>query len=201
MIPTPSKRPFNFPMQPDALPYFCHPWLRPFHEPKRMPGGSEIYAASGYVAIRVRRGHWFAEEYPEACPEFIERVNSLPWDRFEPDPRSLVPPKWRNVDDARGTIYRDGPLDLWTPRSKPVLEPLVHVCGGPLVPLPMLQLLARLPRCELRMMGARGPLLFRFTGGEGIVADYFRKQPIAPTPKFFLFGERDQSNDLKGFTF
>lgn len=198
MIPTPSKRPFHFPMQPDALLFFCHPWLKPFTDPKRLPGASEIHAASGYVAIRVRRGHWFAEEYPEACPEFIERVESLPWASFEPDPKALVPPVWRSMDDCRGTIYRDGVLDLWTQYGKASREVPVFTAGGPVIPLPMLQLLARLPRCEVRMEMRQGPLLFRFTGGEGIVADYWRGQ-LPPPVKFSLFKARETTPGLLGF--
>jgi hypothetical protein len=200
MIPTPSKRPFNFPIQPDVLPFFCHPWLKPFTVPVRLPGETVIHAASGYVAIRVRRGHWFSEEYPEADPEFAERVGGLPWHRFEPDPKSLAVPKWRAMDDSRGTIYSGGVLDLWTIHGRASLNTPVLTAGGPVIPLAMLQLLARLPRCEVRMTGTPGPLLFRFTGGEGIVADYWRGKE-RPVPKFALFKERDTSSDLQGFKY
>lgn len=198
MIPTPSKRPFNFPLQPDVLPHFCHPWLRPFHQPARLPGESVVHAASGYVAIRVRRGHWFAEEYPEADPEFIERIGALPWHRFEPDPKSLAVPVWRAMDDSRGTIYSGGVLDLWSIHGRANLDVPVMTAGGPVIPLAMLQLLARLPRCEVRMMGKPGPLLFRFTGGEGIVGDYWRTKE-SPPPKFCLFKERDTSHALQDY--
>jgi len=187
--PAPSKRPFGSPLTEDVLPYFCHPWLPVFRHPVRHPEDGLIYAASGFVALRVRTGRWFPEEFPAPSAEWLERTAALPWALFAPDYKPTAPPDWRALDDKRGTLYRDPPLDLFHPGTgKYNRDTLVRTVGGPLVPLAMLQLIARLPRCEVRMTaGSTSPLLFRFNGGEGIVMPLHTLAVREPAPAFSLF--------------
>lgn len=200
-IPEPSKRPFGSPLTEEALPYFCHPTLAPFRHPVRHPEDGLVYAASGFIACRFRTGRWFAEEFPAAPPEWVERVAALPWVGFLPDPRCLVEPVWRMMDDSRGTIYRDGPLPLWLPDGRLNRNPLVHTAGGPIVPLALLQLIARLPRAEVRMTaGSQNPLFIRFNGGEAIVPPMFRCG-VQPPHKFSLFPPKGMMADIRGEKF
>jgi len=194
MIPEPSKRPFHFPIPAEALPYFCHPALEPFTAQVNHDGLA--YAASGFVALRVRRFQGYAEDLPECPPFLLKRILSLPWDDFG---RETARTEWRLMDDARGTIYRGGPLPLWLEeKGKTVLsrDTLVRTAGGPLVPLAMLQLIARLPRAEIRMVPdsnripGENPILFRFSGGEGIIACLYPDFRKAPAPAFSLFNSK-----------
>jgi hypothetical protein len=202
MIPTPSKRPFGHPLQPDALAFFCHPRHSVFLTPVRHPDGA-VYAASGYACIRVSRGPIVHDDsIPAATPEFLSRVDALPWDRFIHDPaRSISPPAWRSFDDARGTIYRDGTLDLW-PAGRMTEDTPVLTAGGPLIPLALLQLAARLPKAEAMLVGDRSePLFIRFSGGECLIPPRWRHAKEQPRPKFALFARRDTSGDLQAFRF
>lgn len=199
--PPPSKRPFGSPLTDAVLPYFCHPRLEVFRQAVRHPADGLIHAASGFVAIRCRTGRWFPEEFPAPSDEWLDRTAALPWATFEPDPRYLGAPDWRLMDDKRGSLYRDPPLDLWLPDGKLNRDTLIHTCGGPLVPLALLQLIARLPRCEVRMTsGDQSPLLFRFNGGEGIVMPLF-KPGILPPSAFSLFMPKGMMADLRGEQF
>lgn len=191
-IPPPCKRPFTFPLPEAALPYFCHPTVAPFTSPVRLPSGP-MAAASGWVALTVRRFHGFPEEYPEASTAFVERFGSLPWHRFE---TLATREEWRLFDTVSGTLWRDPPLPLWhpapaTPRrpsqALPLItdhrspgtsprissDKLVRIHGGPLVPLALLQLISRLPRAEIFLdphLTPTSPLFFRFSGdGLGII--------------------------------
>ncbi|QJE95236.1 hypothetical protein [Luteolibacter luteus] len=171
MIPAPSKRPFNFPTPAEALGFFCHPTLSPFTRPFVHNG--TLCAANGYAAIRLDRFNGDAGALEDAPFAFLQRFYTLPWDRFEEDGR-----EWRDIDLSRGTIYRGDLLPLWIPDGKGhafTQDKLVLTAGGPLVPLALLQLLARLPRPELRMCSTyfASPLLVRFKGGEAIVAPRF----------------------------
>ena len=199
MIPEPSKRPFAHPLQLDALAFFCHPRHAVFLSPVRHPDGA-IYAANGYVAVRLSRGPLIHDDsIPAASGEFLQRVDPLPWARFVHDPAThFAPPAWRGFDDARGTLYRDAPLDLW-PRGRMTEDVPVLTAGGPLVPLALLQLVARLPRAEVMMVGSRTDSLFiRFSGGEAIVPPRWRHAKREPAPAFSLFIARDTSGGIRG---
>lgn len=202
-IPEPSKRPFGSPLDESALPFFCHPWHPVFRQAVRHPEDGLIYAASGFVAVRFRTGRWFAEEFPPASEEFVERVAALPWHGFVHDPAKFIsPPVWRDMDDSRGTIYSGGAhglLPLWDDKTRSLIrETIVRTCNGPLVPLAMLQLLARLPKCQVKMTGGNVPLHFRFNGGEGIVPKLFR-DAFEPLPAFYLFKSADPCAGLSDF--
>jgi len=173
MIPDPSKRPFYYPAPAAAAEFFCHPSLDPFTRP--VHHGYKILAANGYIAIRFANYAPREEAYEEAPFRFLKRFWSLPWDQFDREPS-----EWRTIDDSRGTIYSRRELHpLWIPDGKGgftfTKEKLVCTAGGPLVPLALLQLLARLPRAEVRMCHNyfKDPLFVRFKGGEAIVAPRF----------------------------
>ena len=196
MVPEPSKRSFHFPIPAEALPYFCHPTLEPFTAPVSHDGLA--YAASGFVALRVRRFQGYPEDLPDCPPFLLKRLLSLPWDDFG---RETARTQWRLMDDARGTIYRGGPLPLWLERKgKAILsrDTLVRTAGGPLVPLALLQLIARLPRVEIRMVPAVNsditgqPILFRFSGGEGIIPALYKglHPRDIPVEAFSLFNPK-----------
>lgn len=171
MIPEPSKRPFHFPAPAEALEFFTHPTLYPFTRPFRH--NSYLCAANGYVAIRLDRFSGNAGSFEDAPFAFLRRFFSLPWDDFEREGC-----EWREIDNSRGTIYRGELLPLWKGEGSDFAfsrDKLVLTAGGPLVPLALLQLLARLPRAEVRMCGTyyTSPLMVRFKGGEAIVAPRF----------------------------
>jgi hypothetical protein len=209
MIPAPSKRPFQFKLPPEALAYFCHPTRAGFTAPMRHPGDGLIYAASGYVCLRaepVRAVHAFAEDYEEMPAEIAEKLDKLPWRNFHKLPGHIGAPEWRSMDNSRGTIYGGGPLPLWVEhRGKPPeynRDTLVRTADGPLVPLAMLQLLARLPRPEVKMNGGsyNSSLLVRFAGeGQAIVPPLYPDNP--PPFKFQLFKAKEDNLGLQPFKF
>ncbi len=165
MIPSPSKKSFGYPLPADALPYFCHPSRPGFTAPVRHPDGF-IYAASGYLAIRCRRGHWLDSDFDEASPYFVERVARLPWGSFE---FYATKGQWRTLFAA--DLFRFGAETLWHgPRTHTDDKPVV-ICGAPCFPLAILQLLSRLPKIEVCVSGCTvsQPVLFRFAGGEGVL--------------------------------
>ena len=204
-IPEPSKRGFGLPFPVDGLDYFCtarvnHPRSRVFRQPYYNPADGMVYAASGYVAVRIRKlAGAMPEEFAPAPPEFLDRVGALPWHYMEDHPESLRAKDWRMVDDSRGTIYRDGPLPLWFPgdarkgRFHPALnqDTIIRVCGAQLLSLALLQLVARLPRVEICTSSGtlKGPILFRSSAGEAIIPF----QGLEGPAKFELFKPRTSS--------
>lgn len=173
MIPEPAKKSWHFPIPAPALEYFCHPTMEPFTKPVRH--GYVVLAASGYAALRVRRLQGDPEDYAEASPVFLKRWNALPWEEFDSEANKG---EWRMMDAVRGDIYRELLLPLWQEekgKASFTRDHLVLTAGGPLLPLALLQLLARLPRVELRMCGTlyTPALMVRFSGGEAIVPARF----------------------------
>lgn len=165
-----SRTAFKYPLPSEALNLFCHPVSRHhLSRPMRMDG--EVVAANGYVAIRCQRGAWIDSEFPEAWTDFRSRVERLPWARM-----AHLKDDWRALDDVRGTLFRRAPIGLWIDDARDAgrlsPSPVVWVAGGILVRLSMLQLIARLPRCEIYTgtMNTDDPLWFRFSGGRGLIA-------------------------------
>jgi hypothetical protein len=177
VIPEPSKRPFMHPLPAEALDFFVHPYPHHLlHTPFRHPYDGTVIAGSA-VAIRCRAGRGIdPAEYPAPDPEALRRIDALPWDRFTH--AATQPQSWRCLDDHRGTIYGDAVLPVHYRNVNGIQIDLhtknVRLCGAPIVPLSVLQLLARLPRVELYTAGCTltGPILFRFSGGEGIIPHY-----------------------------
>jgi hypothetical protein len=173
------------PLAAESLESFCHPRCRVFSRVVRHPSG-EVMAANGCVALRVSRGLvTFNDDLPTACPDFLARVDALPWGRFANDAMRITPPRWRGLDDVRGDLYARELEELWKDGRMTLAKP-VWIGGAVLVPLAVLQLIARLPRVELRMDGAMDFMLIRFAGGEGIVANRWRKTRGADIPAHVL---------------
>lgn len=201
MIPVLSKRPFGHPIPAAAVDHFLHPSHPLFRQAYRHPADGNLYAAA-IVALRIRPSYAIdPAEYPQAPAEFVERVGSLPWDRFAY--AATQPKAWRCLDDHRGTIYADPLAPFWIAvapgRARFHAGKTVRICGAPIVPLALLQLLARLPRPEIYTGGCSltGPVLFRFTGGEGIIPHLGLVEGAA----FELIKPRDTSQDLENFKF
>lgn len=147
----------------------------------------EVWAANGYLAIRCNRGAWIDSEFPEAWTDFRTRVEGLPWARWD-----ALRDDWRALDAVRGTLFRKASLGLWleTKRGWTLApSPVVLVCGGIPCRLSMLQLIARLPRCEVYTgpCDRSDPLWFRFSGGRGLIA---HDRLLTTPPAFSVFEPR-----------
>ena len=164
-----SKSPFPSPLQIGVVDHFCHP--REGHLYSRAVWqGDAVLTANHFHAIRFTRGMWVAKEDFDAAPaEFLKRFEALPWGRFEG-----IPDEWRKLDEIRGELYRSAPISPWDKNGNCAPSRVWRVNGTFLARLSHLQLIARLPRCEVHLgvMAADAPLLFRFNGGMGmLVAD------------------------------
>lgn len=162
-----SKAGFPFPLQLGSLDWFAHPDGRhPFSAP--MWQGGTALVANGFVALEVSRGLWDANDFPAADGVFLQRFRKLPWLRFQ----HLPPDDWRQMDELRGNLFRYAPIYPWTAGHRCAPSPVWRVNEVFLARLSHLQLIARLPRCELHLgvMGPGAPLLFRFSGGRGMLA-------------------------------
>lgn len=201
MIPAPVKRPFGYPVPPEALGFFVHPDPKHvFHSAFRHPFDGTVIAGSA-VAIRLRASRSIdPAEYPEPSDEALRRIDALPWARFTH--AATEPKAWRCLDDHRGTIYGDPLLPVHVRTTGGIAidrgTKNVRICGAPIVPLAVLQLLARLPRIELYTGGCSltGPVLFRFSGGEGIIPHYGIERA-----HFEMLKPRDTTHDLESFRF
>ena len=161
---TATKYGFPFPLQLGALDWFCHP-RGMFARPAWAAG--QALVANGYLALRVARGYWAASDFEEPSAEFLRRFEALPWSRF-----AGIPDEWRSLDDIRGHLYRDAPVYPWTEAGKCAPSRVWRVNGSFLARLSHLQLIARLPRCEVHLgiMSPDAPLMYRFNGGLGMLA-------------------------------
>lgn len=163
---TASRSPFPSPLQLGVLDWFVHP--RPGHVFAR-PAWQEsfVLVANGYLALRLHRGYWTETDFMPADGDFLARFEALPWSRFEG-----IPDEWRAMDDIRGTLYRSAPVYPWTEKHRCAPSRVWRVNGSFLARLSHLQLIARLPRCEVHLgiMSQDAPLLFRFNGGIGMLA-------------------------------
>lgn len=163
---TASKNGFPFPLQMGALDWFCHPRAGHVFERPAWRAGNAV-VCNGYMALDVHRGHWMAGDFPPAGEEFLRRFLALGWERFQG-----LTDDWQAFDDVRGTLYRFAPIYPWTEAGKCAPSPVWRVGGAFLARLSHLQLIARLPRCEVHVgrIGPDSPLLFRFSGGRGMLA-------------------------------
>ena len=94
---------------------------------------------------------------------FLERFESLPWER------PLAGP-WRHLADGSASMTRIARIAPW--RGENVAFSPVWRVGDVVTRLSWLQLVTRLPRCEVftGTQDAGDPLFFRFSGGRGIIA-------------------------------
>jgi len=176
------SKPFPYPLPAKHLREFCHPcdWHL-FHEPRRY--GGEVLVANGYVAIRARTGLWLDADHGAASADFVSRWGKLPWGRLD-----QLPDDWRELDGHRGTIYRSAQVHLW--QDDRLAPTPVWAVNEVKVRLSLLQLVARLPRCEIYVgrPNADDPLWFRFSGGIGLIA----RDPRLSLHSYEIFGpQRD----------
>lgn len=169
-----SKTKIPYPLQLGALEAFAHPAPgNVFSIPMWGEDGSAL-VANGFIGLEVSRGLWLKSDFPPASSEYLQRFRALEWQRF----RTLTEVDWQPLEDIRGDLYRQAPLAPWTDKHRCAPSPVWRVNGVFLCRLSHLQMIARLPRCEVYLgpMGAASPLLFRFSGGRGMLAADSRLQ-------------------------
>lgn len=172
---------FPYPLELEHLAEFCHPseshqLFRPaFHDGKALAGNE-------YIMIRADRGRWLPSDFDQPSADFLTR--------FMVD---LCPAKdsdeWRSIDDIKGSLYRFGVRGMWL-KGKCAPSPVWRVGSAFLARLSHLQMIGRLPRCEIipprgRQYDAE-PLYFRFNGGVGILAH----DPKLTESSFSVFAPR-----------
>lgn len=161
-----DSKSFPYPLQTGVLDHFVHPREgHIFERPVSHEG--DVVTANAYIACRFHRGYWSPSDFESAPAAFLERFNALPWARFHG-----LPDEWQPLDDVRGNLYKYATIEPWTTKDTCAPSPVWRVGGSFLARLSHLQLIARLPRCEIHLgvMGREAPLLFRFNGGMGMLA-------------------------------
>jgi hypothetical protein len=188
------KNHFPYPIPAEALQEFCHPaeW-HAFHLARRFD--REILAGNGYLAIRCQRGRWIDSEFPAASAEFLSRWGKLPWSRWEVLAQG---DHWRRLEDASGRIFAKSAIGFWL-GTVPAPSPVWVVGDARRVRLSALQLIARLPRCEVFTgpVDADSPLWFRFSGGRGAVAMDKRLEGCGVSGRLFQPVVDQLSGELK----
>lgn len=160
------KTDFTNPLTYAALQAFTRP--RPGHRyehPVMLPGG-DAAACNGNVAIRCHRGLWCSEDFPPAHPGFAEAFAKIPLDLF---PSAA---EFHKLHDFRPLINRRGIIAPFDRTGAFAATPGVRL-ERLMVPLSMLQLVARLPHCEFTLAETSAvtpALFFRFSGGLGAIA-------------------------------
>ncbi len=165
----PSKAFFPSPLQLGVLEEFCRPVAGHAMEvPRWDAAGGEALAGCGWFAIRVRKGLWMRDgsDVVAAPAGYLERFNKLPWESFETFVK--VPELWEDLRTC-ANLYPAGALGLWQGNGMPAASPVWRVNETHVVRLSHLQLISRLPACQV-YTGASENLHFRFSGGVGIVA-------------------------------
>jgi hypothetical protein len=153
---------FPYPLQIGALESFCHP--DPCHvyaKPAYHDG--QALAGNGFILIRVSRGLWMPSDFEAPPAGFMTRFQAAPWKALDPES-----PEWRSLDEIKGDLFRFGQKGAWL-NEKCAPSPVWRVGGSFLARQTHLQMIARLPRCEILL--GQGPLHFRFSGGIGILAN------------------------------
>ncbi len=197
MLPPPSRSPLRHPLAAADLAAFCHPHRPEFRHPVRH--GDHLMAANGIIALRLSRGPALHDDTVAPAPAgFAEKIDTLPWARLDSPGSTIVPPDWRPLDAVRGMIYQNPPERLFHGRTMTTATP-VWTADAMLVPLAVLQLLARLPAVAIRTPADPDFLLFRFSGGDGLIANRWRHAAPSdiPASAFRLLGHRHH-NPLPG---
>lgn len=172
MTPRPSKKPFGYPVPLEAFDAFCHPYARHiYHLPVLLPSGM-LAAANGWMALKAER--WDGEAPDDATPPFLAR-----WDenlKWGPRSRWQDSDDWLDLDRITGSLFRFGARPIWEKgglRWHLRRHPAVRVGNTAVVPLALLQLVARLPKAQIRHAADhRQPLPFRFNRGVGLIANH-----------------------------
>jgi hypothetical protein len=187
MIPEPSKRGFGYPLGVDALPYLVRPqaghrFSRPFKDCH-----GNVVTWNGALGVRIRTALPDGIEFSPVPFEAIDYC--LPW----PEPEEAADAeRWRLLDDVAGQVWRLKPKAAFievSGREGLVGNALVsvQVGMGAVVPVSLLQIAARLPRCRVGIDNQRGgPLRFIWHGGEAII----RHVEQLPEPGFAIFAPK-----------
>lgn len=187
-----QKLPFPYPLQLGALEEFCHP--HPGHmlaAPHVSGTGREsvVFVGNTYIALRVSNGLWMDSDFAPPPAGFLDRLEKLPWGRHG----QLKDTEWRALQDVRPFLFRRAPISPWL-HHRVAPSPVWSLAEQHLVRLCHLQLISRLPRCEVWCGEASRmePLFFRFSSGAGILAwDKTLHDPqTAPAPAFSIFNPR-----------
>jgi hypothetical protein len=191
------KNAFPFPLPEEALRMACHlhDWHE-LHEPRHRDG--LVYAGNGFLAIRVRKGHWIDDELEPMQAVQAARFDSLPWGRLD----ALIQSGREWVELLKG-FRPSANSTLWHHRSGRFNRKPAARVRRAVIPLSILEFLARFPRVEVNLdsTSEREPLYFRFAGGEGIVPP-FRRPPEAEREIFkprydALGGHEIRKKDLR----
>ncbi|MCW1887692.1 hypothetical protein OKA04_23345 [Luteolibacter flavescens] len=189
MSHAPSRTPLPHPLSAASLQAFTSPRCRVFSRVLRDAATGTVMVANGCIALRVTRGPvTFDDSLPPASDDFKRRLDRLPWARFGPEhqARRMRPAPWASFDSIRGDLYRYGLEELWLPDGRMTKDKPVWTGDGMHIPLAILQLVARLPRCEACINRAHDYLLIRFTGGEGMIANRYLKVRGGDVPPLTL---------------
>ena len=158
-------RNFTNPLTFDTLQAFTRPVSDNHYEHPALIDGTAC-ACNGQVAIRCHRGLWAADDFTATHPSFSLYFSVIPFHLFPKDA------EFHPMDDHRGHIYRRAAIAPFTRTGTFTPTPGVRL-DGIMVPLSMLQLVARLPHCEFTTeptAAAKPILFFRFSGGIGALA-------------------------------
>ena len=166
MNPLPSsKRPFRHPVPAEAVAFFCHPRAGHIYEKPAWGRDGALYASNGWLALRF---FGFPASMGTGPQTVVDRLGKLPWHSatYE-DPKA-----WLMTDDCTLDLFRDGVFEMWRDAAGGYrVDPAVRINHGALVPAVSLQLISRLPRCEIyTKLDREMPVPFRFRGGEGLLA-------------------------------
>lgn len=157
---------FPYPLQMGALEGFCHPQEGHLFSMPAYHDGQAL-AGNGYTLIRVHRGLWMPGDFEEPPAGFLTRFLAAPWKNHDDGS------EWRSLDEIKGALFRHGLLGMWL-RGKCAPSPVWRMGGAFVARLSHLQMIARLPRCEVILPKGRAmdreALHFRFSGGMGIMA-------------------------------
>jgi len=158
-------RHFPHPLRFDTLLRFTHPQPEHhFSNPVMIDG--DAHACNGWAALKCHRGLWAADDFPEPAAGVVDRFKAIPFQI--PEPASLISSAWHELHTFEPMIFRHGIIAPFTRQHRMAATPAVQV-DTILVPLSMLQLVARLPRCEF-LTPTASTLRIRFSGGLGVLA-------------------------------
>jgi len=189
--PRPTKRAILPPITAEHLDAFVHPggvavFESPFLPPAELQTTDpHTYAAAGFFCHRTTYAIPDVEPHPAA----YARAQSLPWGRFQDYDTEGLKHRWRPLADAETRLFKFPPKPIWEKSSRRFNlrnGPFVRVGNATMTHLPILQLLARLPRAEVFLgSGIFDPVLVRYRYGQAI---------IPPLSKLLPNRDRDQCN-------
>lgn len=160
---------FGFPLSLDHARRFCHPasghvFSRPWAAKKM------TWVANGYVCLQIDT--WL--DVPAENDAARKRTHELPWHTVtewnQDDENTGV------LDDRRGGLFQFGEQEMWRRNTAGLWQANVKglVAVGhysTVIPIAVLQLIAKLPRAKVRVKGGGCHFLpFTFSGGRGLAA-------------------------------